>query len=198
MASQPRLKRLRREDHHYKKHRKALSTLLRESENRCGYSLIHVFLIGETSMEVDHYDPRNRGLRRNFHGNLIAASRECNGKKQDFWPSTEQRRDGKYILNPYRERDYGKHLILDPKSGKLVGVTKTGRWQIVRLGLNSERLCRLRRYTVGFKKRATEAASIASLDKTDRAFDLLMQEVGELKELGVLFPEIPTSVVEGD
>jgi hypothetical protein len=190
-----RLRRRRPENHVYVDHRKAFPKLMEESENRCAYSLVHVDYLGEMTMEVDHYNPTFSKRRRNWHGNLVPATRECNGLKSNYWPTDEQLGSGLYIINPYEEHDYGKHMTLDPETGKLRGETRTGRFQIAKLNLNAPRLVGQRLLSLRIRAKGATGAAYSSLDDSGALFKALMLIFEETKTLGLIFPDIETEVV---
>jgi hypothetical protein len=97
----------------------------------------HVQLAGgERHMEIDHFNPKLKDPARNRYRNLMLATRLCNLMKRDKWPKKWQSQKGLRFLNPCREQDYGKHILEDPISHKLVGITPAGRYQIDCCDLN--------------------------------------------------------------
>ena len=108
--------------------KKALPYLKKDFECRCAYSMIHMDNAGgEMCMEVDHFKPKEKFSRKpHVYSNLMLASRYCNGKKDDAWPSKELRALGFEFINPCEELDYGKHIFEDLNSGKLIGKTPKG------------------------------------------------------------------------
>lgn len=195
--SEPRLERGKPVSAQYPKtkYRQALPSLLMETGDRCGYSLQHVLDLGLKSMEVDHINPKLRHPFRNRHGNLITASRHCNGAKSDTWPSAEDRKAGLYLINPYEEADYGKHIIEDRATGILSGKTIAGKWHIEILDLNAAHLVtkRLDRTQLG---NAFLAAAMAS--GTDSTNELLRAVIAKLQEaqssmLPIMIPELPAA-----
>ena len=121
-------------------YRKAKPFLLRDFDGRCAYSLQHVKRVGYKGMEVDHFNPRLRGLARNKYANLFPATRHCNGSKSDHWPSAAARKSGIRFLNPCKEVDYGVHIIEDPQTHMLVGMTPAGLYHIRCCDLNAPHL----------------------------------------------------------
>ena len=93
-------------------------------------------------MDVDHFRPRGKG--RHLYTNLLVATRHCNGAKSDLWPSTYQKAKGIYLINPYTEQDYGKHLFEDPVTHEIVAITHAGFYQIFVLDLNAPHLVKER------------------------------------------------------
>src|SRR5687768_7909179 len=83
---------------------KALPDLLRDFEERCAYSMIHIR--DALGMEVDHFDPRKKQDRIQEYENLFPASRLSNATKKR-WPNAAEERAGMRYLNPCKEQDYG-------------------------------------------------------------------------------------------
>ena len=124
-------------------YRDALPELIRDFEGRCAYSMQHQSRSGR--LEVDHFDPRRKKDLIQNYNNLFPASRHCNGKKSDIWPSNTERAAGCRFLNPCEEMDYGEHIFEDPTTHELVGVTPAARWHIRMCGLNADHLIQERR-----------------------------------------------------
>jgi 5-methylcytosine-specific restriction endonuclease McrA len=193
----PRLTRKRRKDHHYApgKHRKALSTLIKETSSRCAYSLQHIDDIGGiSSLEVDHFNPTLVGKRRNFHGNLIPAARLCNNTKSNHWPNDAERSKGIRYLNPYEEADYGTHLFEDRSTGLIHGQTPAGKWHILKLGLNAEHLVRARLRRTQIISKFTEAVGISGADSKNEMISKVMENFADVSReiLDVAIPKLPS------
>jgi len=110
--------------------------LLRDFERRCAYSMQHLSHAGG-ALEVDHFDPRQKKNLIQSYSNLFPASRFCNGKKSNTWPTRGQQRLGIRFLNPCEEIDYGEQLFEDPATHRIVGSTVAAKWHIVVCGLNA-------------------------------------------------------------
>lgn len=110
--------------------------LLRDFECRCAYSMQHLSHAGG-ALEVDHFDPRQKKNLIQCYSNLFPASRFCNGKKSNTWPTRGQQRLGIRFLNPCEEIDYGEQLFEDPATHRIVGSTVAAKWHIVVCGLNA-------------------------------------------------------------
>ena len=196
-SSKPRLERIKSAETQYPrtKYRQALGPLLRETNDRCGYSLQHVLDLGRKSMEVDHFNPTLRHPFRNRHGNLIAASRHCNGAKGEFWPNAEDRKDVLYLINPYEEQDYGKHIGEDRKTGRLVGRTHTGKWHIEILDLNADHLVQKRRDRTRLQNTFLATALASGTDSTDGMIREVFAKLAEAQAsmLPVMIPELPAA-----
>jgi hypothetical protein len=91
-------------------------------------------------MEVDHFDPRRKKELIQDYSNLFLASRHCNNKKGEHWPTTAERAAGCRFLNPCEEVDYGEQIYEDPQTHRLIGVTPAARWHIRICGLNADHL----------------------------------------------------------
>ena len=96
-------------------------------------------------MDIDHHNPKLKHPQKNAYTNLFLASRHCNGKKRDEWPTLKQRSLGLRFLNPCEEQDYGVHLFEDPITFEIWGATPAGRYHIRMLDLNADHLVRERR-----------------------------------------------------
>jgi hypothetical protein len=182
-SSEPRLERVKDAGTQYpkNKHRAALTSLLRETGDRCGYSLQHMRDFGRKTMEVDHFNPKLRHPFRNRHGNLIAASRHCNGAKSDTWPTEEERREGLYLINPYEEADYGKHIVEDLRTGELIGKTAAGRWHIEILDLNADHLVQKRLDRTRLNKTFLMAAMASGADPTNALLRAVCSKLEEAR-----------------
>lgn len=91
-------------------------------------------------LEVDHFDPRRKKDLRQEYDNLFPASRHCNGKKSDHWPTKLELTAGCRFLNPCEEMDYGEQIFEDPQTHLVVGITPAARWHIRMCGLNDDSL----------------------------------------------------------
>jgi hypothetical protein len=111
---------------------------------RCGYSLQHFDTVGETSIHVDHIDPRQKKKPKQEYLNLLPATGHCNTRKNDFWPTALQRKAGARLLNPRKEVDYDEQIVECILSGELIGLTGPAEFQIRRLDLNDPFLCKER------------------------------------------------------
>ena len=113
--------------------------LLRDSGGRCAYSMIHEREIGKETIEVDHFDPRKLGGKKNHnYDNLLPAFAPCNRSKSNKWPSAAAEASGARFLNASIEQDYGVHLFEDPESHRIVAVTTAGKYHLRYLNLNTE------------------------------------------------------------
>lgn len=97
------------------------------------------------SLEVDHFDPRKKKSLIQDYDNLFPASRHCNGKKSDTWPSKLELAAGCRFLNPCEEMDYGEQIVENPQTHELVGLTPAAKWHIRVCGLNADHLIQERR-----------------------------------------------------
>ncbi len=195
--SEPRLERRKAVAAQYPrtKYRQALPSLLLETGDRCGYSLQHVLDLGRKSMELDHFNPTLRHPFRNRHGNLISASRHCNGAKSDTWYSPEDRKAGLYLINPYEEADYGTHIAEDRATGILVGKTIAGRWHIEILDLNADHLVTKRLDRTKLINTFLAAAMASGTDCTNELLRAVLAKLEEAQAsmLPVMIPELPAA-----
>jgi hypothetical protein len=173
-------------------YRDALPELMRDFGGRCAYSMQHYLRCG--LLEVDHFDPRLKNEVIQDYGNLFPASRHCNGKKSDTWPTREDLGAGCRFLNPCEEVDYGEQIFEDPDTHRLVGVTPAAIWHIRICGLNADHLVHERR---------RRAAHWAEIKRTAILVKGEHQKVGTLiknyrEEVELMIPEIPAPpVAEG-
>jgi hypothetical protein len=131
---------------YYFGHRRYLKFLLLDFENRCAYSRQHLQRVGGVGgMDIDHHNPKLKHPQKNAYTNLFLASRHCNGKKGDEWPTPKQRAQGLRFLNPCKEQDYGVHLFEDPDTFEIWGATPAGRYHVRIVDLNADHLVRERR-----------------------------------------------------
>jgi hypothetical protein len=127
-----------------KRHKYAdvLPELLRDFQGRCAYSMQHQEHAGK--LEVDHFDPRRKKDLRQEYENLFPASRHCNGKKSDHWPTKLEIAAGCRFLNPCEETDYGEQIFEDSRTHLVLGTTPAARWHIRICSLNADQLVRER------------------------------------------------------
>lgn len=118
--------------------KRALSCLLADFSDRCAYSMIHKDMAGgESAIDVDHFDPRLKSRYLQSYSNLFPASRHCNGKKQNAWPTKEMEAAGIRFLDCTKEHDYGVHILEDPVTHRVFGITPAGRYHVRVLDLNA-------------------------------------------------------------
>ena len=118
--------------------KRALPCLLADFSNRCAYSMLHKDMAGgESALDVDHFDPRLKARYLQSYSNLFPASRHCNGKKQNAWPTKEMENAGIRFLDCTKEHDYGVHILEDPVTHRVFGVTPAGRYHVRVLDLNA-------------------------------------------------------------
>jgi len=174
-----------------KRHRYAevLPELMRDFHGRCAYSMQHHTRSGK--LEVDHFDPRKKKDVHQQYDNLFPASRHCNGKKSNHWPTKAEEAAGARFLNPCREMDYGVQITEDPNSHFLVGLTPAARWHIRMCSLNADHLVDERH------KRAKYIDLLKNkgfIGKRNRHQDTTRELVRALcEEVGLMIPEILTT-----
>jgi hypothetical protein len=137
------------------------------------------------AMEIDHFNPKVKGRKRHRYNNLFLASRYCNGKKHDNWPSAADHEKGVGFINCCVEFDYGKHIFEEADS-RVRGVTPAGIYHVRMLDLNAphfieERKLRTRIRHLLFSERVlvTEAGNAMAVSR-------LLRE-----QLEYLIPPIP-------
>ena len=127
-------------------YRRALPELKRDFKERCAYCMRYLPpLGGDLAMHIDHFDPRRKNDSRQSYSNLFLVDHVCNSAKSNTWPSNSQRKMGLRFLNCCEEMDYGDHMIEDPNTHELIGLTPAGRYQIAEIDLNAPYLVRERR-----------------------------------------------------
>ena len=95
---------------------------------------------GKKCMEVDHFNPHKKKDLIQEYSNLFLAHRHCNGAKRDRWPSGNDRKLGARFLNCCIEIDYDVHILEDPDTHEVVGVTPEGRYHVRNCDLNARHL----------------------------------------------------------
>jgi hypothetical protein len=176
----PPAKRLKR--HTY---RSALPELIRDFDGRCAYSMQHFTAAG--NLEVDHFDPRLKKEYHQSYDNLFPASRYCNGKKSNHWPSKTEMKAGCRFLNPCLEADYGGQIFENPVTHELIGATPAAKWHIRICGLNAQHLVDERSKRTKYWK---ELKTVPILFKGDpRWVANMAKSYRELVE--AMIPEIP-------
>jgi hypothetical protein len=126
-------------------YRDAWDCLALDFDSRCAYSMQHVYRAGgRKCMEVDHFNPHKklRGIQE--YNNLFPATRHCNLSKSDRWPSNKDRELGVRFLNCCQELDYDVHILEDPDTHEVVGVTPQGKYHVRNCDLNAPHLTRER------------------------------------------------------
>ncbi|MCB1099888.1 MAG: hypothetical protein KDN22_30250 [Verrucomicrobiae bacterium] len=175
---------------------KAKSHLLKCYQDRCGYSMIRVDECGGIkALEVDHFDPATKKLKRQPYRCFVLASRHCNGSKGNTWPSDDERKVGIYLINPREEHDYGRHLQVR-ESGELFGLTPAGKYQIRVCDLNAEHLCRLRRCAI--EARQTLNSSAIVREGMDGEVPVLAEALRQLEMVARVFPYSESDLVHPD
>ncbi len=143
-------------------------------------------------MEIDHFNPKVPGRKRNTYSNLFQATRHCNNAKSDTWPSSEDKKLGLRFLNPCKERDYGKHIFEDKNSHELIGVTSAGEYHIDYLDLNAPHLVHERATRSRLRNILNDTGIIAkpATDASDEiTIGYLIQAI--TKEKNDMIPDIP-------
>lgn len=174
-------------------YRRAKTHLLKCYQERCGYSMIHMnHLGGAKEMEVDHFDPRTKTLRRQPYSAFVLSSGHCNRSKGDTWPTEEQIAKGIRFINPRDEWDYGPHIKVDDRTGEVIGATPAGIFQIRVCDLNAPHLVRLRFESIVARK-GLKGPIIWRLHKEEKPLNL----IPTLRLVAEVFPPAP-SVSGGD
>ena len=168
-------------------YRRALPELRRDFEDRCAYCMRHIAHMGETAMAIDHFDPRRKQDSRQAYKNLFLADGVCNTAKSDTWPSNSEQHKGMRFLNCCEEWDYGDHMVEDPDTHLLIGITPAGRYQIAQIDLNAPHLVKERTD----RARIREILQSPVVMKTPDIFPFAC--IGELERIvSEMIPPIPT------
>jgi hypothetical protein len=170
-----------------RKYRDALPELILDSGGRCAYSMQHQVRSG--TLEVDHFDPRRKNELWQYYNNLFPASRHCNGRKSDTWPSKTELAAGCRFLNPREEMDYGEQIFEDATTNKLVGMTPAAIWHIRICGLNADRLVEERRRRAKHWGTIRDRAIILKKGVAHEAVQELINRF--IEEVRLMIPEIP-------
>lgn len=167
--------------------REILPELIRDFGERCAYSMQHQARAG--ALEVEHFDPRQKNDLIQDFLNLFLASRHCNGKKSNYWPTAAERRAGCRFLNPCKEMDYGEQIFEDPNTNLLIGVTPAARWHIRICALNAPPLVAERMKRARHWKTFRNAIMRIKPNAPEAALDELITSFRE--EVELMIPEIP-------
>jgi len=169
------------------KYGKAIVELRRDFDSRCAYSMQHEMRCG--TLEVDHFDPRQKKDLIQKYDNLFPASRHCNGKKSDAWPTKEERDAGCRFLNPCEEMDYGEQIFEDPVTHRLIGTTPAAIWHIRICGLNADRLINERSRRAKYRKTLSGRAISAKRGIMPETVRDVISNLRE--EVELMIPPIP-------
>lgn len=162
--------------------------MLKDFEDRCAYSLVHIEDCGKREMEVDHHNPTITGNKKHNYANLFPATRHCNGKKSDVWPTKAEQRKGLRFLNPRKEGDYGCQIFENEK-GELVGVTPAARYHIEKLDLNAPHLTLRRNLRTEFNSKLRNYYIRVEQGSDFAEVEYLIKSIG--KWLRIAIPFIP-------
>ena len=72
---------------------------------------------------------------------MFYACRDCNTYKGDYWPTNWQKIKREFVLNPC---DHDFEIHFDFSRDEWIGKTKTGRWNLKKLRLNSVQRIKIR------------------------------------------------------
>lgn len=119
-------------------YRDAWPFLMSDFQKRCAYSMQHISRAGgPRNMQVDHFNPNLKKKYFHEYSNLFLSTSHCNGAKSDRWPTNRERANNWRFLDCTKEIDYGAHILEDPDTHELVGVTPEGRYHVLNCDLNS-------------------------------------------------------------
>jgi hypothetical protein len=100
---------------------------------------------GLKCMEVDHFNPRRKRDAYQKYDYLFLATRHCNGAKRDRWENNNHRKLGARFLNCCEEADYDVHILEDPDTHEVIGVSREGIYHVRNCDLNAPHLVQERR-----------------------------------------------------
>jgi hypothetical protein len=100
---------------------------------RCGYCVVSEGEVGG-ELTVDHFRPVSAGGGDRAE-NLVYACARCNQYKGAILPEATEGRQEQRLLHPLQD-DLTLHLQEDETTGRLMGLTATGRFHIAALRLN--------------------------------------------------------------
>jgi len=140
-------------------------------------------------MEIDHFDARKKNEFIQSYANLFLATRLCNGARRNVWPTANEQALGLRYLNPCREHDYGVHLLEDPNTHLLIGVTPASRYHIRMCDLNADHFVAERRERAEIWELLRSAVTIKRHQVPQMAADL----AGALRtQAEQMIPEFPS------
>jgi hypothetical protein len=126
-------------------------------ECRCGYCGVSEVDAGG-DLTVDHFQPVSAG-GSDDDDNLVYACGRSNQFKGATLPASAASTDNKRLLHPLRD-NMETHVVLDPKTGYIIGISETGKYHSNALRLN-------RRALVAHRQRRQVAARMeAQLEQT--------------------------------
>ncbi len=141
--------------------RLALPFLVKDFRYRCAYCMDYLGDLPESSMHIDHFDPKSRSDLHKY-ANLFLADGGCNLYKGKKWPSSGEKRKGLRFLDCCREHDYEFQIFEDEKTHELVGVTPAAKYHISMIGLNAPHLIKKRAYRAKMHEIFNNVAVVAS------------------------------------
>lgn len=167
-----------------------MDCLAKDFEDRCAYSMQHTYRAGgRKCMEIDHFDPRQRSYLRQDYSNLFLATRHCNGAKRDRWESNKKRQRGARFLNCCEEMDYDVHILEDPDTHEVVGMTPEGRYHVRSCDLNAPHLVQERTQRAQMWELLESKPIQVKGEWSSSNAEHLLKYIGELK--GVVEQMIP-------
>ena len=120
-------------------------------QKRCAYSMQHISRAGgPRNMEVDHFNPNRKPDYFQEYSNLFLSTGHCNNAKSDRWPTNKDQDQGLRFLNCTKEQDYGEHILEDPDTHEVVGVTPAGRFHVLSCDLNAPHFIEERTKRAGY------------------------------------------------
>jgi hypothetical protein len=139
-------------------------------------------------MEIDHFDPREKKEFIQRYANLFLATRHCNGAKSQEWPTAAEQALGLRYLNPCQEQDFGEHIVEDPQTHRLEGLSPAGRYHVRMCDLNAEHFVAERRERSEIWALLRAAVSVKRNEMPQLAGDLAAALRQEAEKM---IPELP-------
>lgn len=165
-----------------KKYRQALPELRRDFGDRCAYCMRRILM--ESDMQVDHFDPRQKGNTFQAYTNLYLSDAGCNNTKSNNWPTPDNQASGVRFLDCCKERDYGESIFEDPVTHFLVGTTPAAIYHILTIGLNRRELVDARRSRAEarlvFEKLRAAAAGDEVVDEALAKIEPLLSDIPDI------------------
>ena len=137
--------------------RLALPHLINDFQSRCAYCMDFLGDSAESSIHVDHFNPKSRSNLHKY-SNLFLADSGCNMHKSDKWPTSSERKKQLRFLNCCKELDYDTQIFEDEHTHELIGITPAAKYHIIKIGLNASHLIRKRKKRAEIHKMFKDSA----------------------------------------
>ena len=167
-------------------YRQVWEFLVLDFKHRCAYSMQHIQRAGgRRCMEVDHFNPKKKSHSIQEYTNLFLATRHCNSAKRNCWPTSKERNLGARFLNCCEEPDYGVHILEDPDTHEVVGLTKMGRYHVRNCDLNAPHL-------VAERAERAKLWRLLEIPATIEQYGPTVEKIRAIREIAEgMIPQIP-------